>query len=62
MKILIVEDERELAKSMVQYLRQESYVCEMAHTAQEAIEKVSLQTMTAFCLTLPYPMEMALIF
>ena len=41
MKILIVEDERELAKSMVQYLRQESYVCETAYTAQEALEKIS---------------------
>jgi DNA-binding response OmpR family regulator len=40
MKILIVEDERELAKSMVQYLRQESYVCEVAYTEQEAVEKV----------------------
>jgi DNA-binding response OmpR family regulator len=40
MKILIVEDERELAKSMVQYLRQESYVCEVAYTSQEAVEKV----------------------
>ena len=42
MKILIIEDERELVKSMAQYLRQESYVCEIAYTAHEANEKVLL--------------------
>lgn len=42
MKILIIEDERELVKSMAQYLRQESYVCEVAYTTQEANEKILL--------------------
>lgn len=42
MKILIIEDEKELVKSMAQYLRQESYVCEIAYTAQEANEKILL--------------------
>lgn len=42
MKILIIEDERELVKSMAQYLRQESYVCEVAYTAGEADEKILL--------------------
>lgn len=42
MKILIIEDEKELVKSMAQYLRQESYVCEIAYTAHEANEKVLL--------------------
>lgn len=42
MKILIIEDEQELVKSMAQYLRQESYVCEVAYTAQEASEKIML--------------------
>jgi DNA-binding response OmpR family regulator len=55
MKILIVEDERELAKSMVQYLRQESYVCEMANTAQEAIEKVSLHDYDCILLDITLP-------
>lgn len=40
MKILIIEDEKELVKSMAQYLRQESYVCEIAYTASDAFEKV----------------------
>ena len=42
MKILIIEDEKELVKSMAQYLRQESYVCEIAYTAHEAQEKILL--------------------
>jgi DNA-binding response OmpR family regulator len=39
MKILIIEDEKELVKSMTQFLRQESYVCEVANTEKEALEK-----------------------
>ena len=42
MKILIIEDERELVASMVQFLRQESYVCEVAYTESEGIEKLQL--------------------
>ncbi len=41
MKILIVEDESELLKSMLTYLRSENYVCETAadyHTALNKIE------------------------
>lgn len=42
MKILIIEDEKELVKSMAQYLRQESYVCEIAYSAREAKEKITV--------------------
>jgi len=42
MKILIVEDEKQLVKSMAQFLRQESYVCEIAYTEREAKEKILL--------------------
>jgi len=42
MKILIIEDEIELVKSMVQYLREESYVCEVAYTVHEAFDKILL--------------------
>jgi DNA-binding response OmpR family regulator len=55
MKILIIEDERELAKSIVQYLRQESYVCELAYTAQEAIEKVLLHEYDCILLDISLP-------
>jgi len=55
MKILIVEDERELAKSMIQYLRQESYVCETAYTAQEALEKILLHEYDCILLDITLP-------
>ena len=55
MKILIVEDERELAKSMIQYLRQESYVCETAYTAQETLEKILLHEYDCILLDITLP-------
>lgn len=42
MKILLIEDEKELCRSMETYLRQEKYLCECAWTYDEAIEKISL--------------------
>jgi DNA-binding response OmpR family regulator len=55
MKILIIEDEKELAKSIVQYLRQESYVCEVAYTASEATEKVMLYEYDCILLDITLP-------
>jgi len=55
MKILIIEDEQELAKSMKQYLRQESYVVEVAYTAHEAIEKVLLHDYDCILLDITLP-------
>jgi DNA-binding response OmpR family regulator len=40
MKILIVEDERELSKSIVTYLKAESYLCEVATDRKTAIDKI----------------------
>ncbi len=40
MKILIIEDETELAQSIVEYLSTENYLCELASTYSEAIDKV----------------------
>jgi len=40
MKILIIEDEIALSKSIVTYLKQESYLCEIATNFNTAIEKV----------------------
>lgn len=40
MKILIVEDEQALSKSIVSYLNSENYLCEVAGNFNEAIEKV----------------------
>jgi len=55
MKILIIEDEQELAKSMKQYLRQESYVVEVAYTAREALEKVLLHEYDCILLDITLP-------
>ena len=42
MKILIVEDEIELALSMATYLRGESYICEVAHDQRTALDKIEV--------------------
>lgn len=39
MKVLIIEDEKELSKSIVAYLKQESYLCEVAPDFKTAMEK-----------------------
>jgi DNA-binding response OmpR family regulator len=40
MKILIVEDEKELAQSMVSYLGGENYICETVNTFEAGREKI----------------------
>jgi DNA-binding response OmpR family regulator len=40
MKILIIEDEQELAKSIAEYLSDESYLCEYATTFHQALDKI----------------------
>ena len=55
MKILIIEDEKELVKSMVQFLRQESYVCEIAYTESEASEKILLFAYDCILLDISLP-------
>src|SRR4030095_15277014 len=42
MKILIVEDEVELAKSIGEYLSDESYLCEFAYNFKEAVHKIEV--------------------
>lgn len=42
MKILIIEDEKELALDIAQYLSGENYLCENAATFNEALEKTEL--------------------
>lgn len=39
MKILIIEDEKELRKSMVAYLKAENFHCDVANNFREAMEK-----------------------
>ena len=40
MKVLIVEDEKDLSRSIVTYLRRENYHCDIAHSAATALEKI----------------------
>ncbi len=40
MKILIIEDEQELAKSIAEYLSDENYLCEYATTFHQALDKI----------------------
>lgn len=42
MKLLIIEDEKSLLQSMVDFFKKESYVCESAHDYQAGLEKTSL--------------------
>lgn len=42
MKVLIIEDEKELSKSMAAYLKEESYMCEVAPDFKTAMDKTEL--------------------
>jgi DNA-binding response OmpR family regulator len=55
MKILVIEDEKELAKSIGTYLSDENYRCEFAATFKEAIEKISLYEYDCILLDLMLP-------
>lgn len=55
MKILIIEDEAELAQDMLKYLSGESYLCEVAPTYQDAVEKISSYQYDCILLDLMLP-------
>lgn len=55
MKILIIEDERELAKDIANYLSSENYHCEFASTYDEANEKITLYDYDCIVLDLMLP-------
>jgi len=55
MKILIIEDERELSHNIVTYLIAENYLCECAYSFDEAMEKISLYTYDCILLDLVLP-------
>jgi DNA-binding response OmpR family regulator len=42
MKVLVIEDEKELSASIETYLKQENYLCETALTYDQAEEKINL--------------------
>ncbi|MBX3163466.1 MAG: response regulator transcription factor [Bacteroidetes bacterium] len=55
MKILIVEDEKELAQDMEKYLSGENYVCEVAADFKQASEKISIYDYDCILLDLMLP-------
>lgn len=60
MKILIVEDEQQLMKSMVTYLRTENFVCEEAPDYKTARQKIELFTYDCILLDVSLPDESGL--
>lgn len=55
MKLLIIEDERELSRNIRSYLEDENYLCECAYTFDEAMEKVRLYVYDCILLDLMLP-------
>ncbi len=55
MKILVVEDEAELCKSIGAYLSDENYLCEFASTFQEAMDKIDYYEYDCVLLDLMLP-------
>lgn len=55
MKILIIEDEPDLARSISSYLTDENYLCEFAASYAEALEKIDLYQYDCILLDLMLP-------
>lgn len=55
MKILIIEDEKELSESIATYLKGEDYICEVASTFNKALEKTELYDYDCILLDITLP-------
>lgn len=55
MKILIIEDNLDLAESIATYLSEERYICELAGNVESAIEKVHLYEYDCILLDISLP-------
>jgi DNA-binding response OmpR family regulator len=55
MNILIVEDEKNLAAEMAEYLNKENYLCEISLTGQDASEKIAVNLYDFILLDLGLP-------
>ncbi len=55
MKILIIEDEKELSNSIQEYLSEEQYLCELASTFTEAMNKIDLYNYDCILLDITLP-------
>src|SRR5664279_3076755 len=54
-KILIIEDEKELSESIATYLKGENYICEIAADFNKAIEKTELYDYDCILLDITLP-------
>jgi DNA-binding response OmpR family regulator len=55
MKLLIIEDEKELARSMASYLKNENYDCEIAPNFKEALDKIETTDYECIALDITLP-------
>lgn len=55
MKILLVEDERSLAESIMEFMQKEGAICELALTYEEGIEKIYLYNYDVVLLDITLP-------
>lgn len=55
MKILIIEDEKELSESVASYLKGQNYICEIASDFNKAIEKTELYDYDCILLDITLP-------
>lgn len=55
MKLLIIEDEKELSDSICHYLGTEQFTCEVAYDYPAALEKIALNTYSCIILDLSLP-------
>ena len=55
MKILVIEDENELSKSICSYLKEESYLCEVAVDYPSALEKIEAYSYDCILLDISLP-------
>ncbi len=55
MKILVIEDEKELSRSICSYLANEQFVCEAAFDFSSALEKISLYEYACIVLDITLP-------
>lgn len=55
MKVLVIEDEKELSKSICQYLANEQFITETAYNFNAALEKISLYDYACIILDITLP-------
>lgn len=55
MNVLIVEDEKSLAREIAEYLRKESFICDLAFTGMDASEKIAVNLYDFVLLDLGLP-------